>query len=274
MPHLRTLTTLALACFVPSLYAQQALHLIPIPRTAQPGALQPIPQGLRIACPSCPTDPADNFTSQDLAQTLTARAIPTTGPITITLSRAATLPPRSPGRGLHHHPHRHRSHPVCRHPHRPLLRRPNPQAAHRRPGPRRRPPPGHRPRLARDEVPRTPRRPLPRPRPHPSLSKTPHPAASRLQSQRLLPLLREHPAVRLQPAPRPPRRQHLATRRPRALRLRRRVPHHHHPGAGSLRPSPPLPPLGAVPAPRRNPPRSRPHPHQPRLPPPHQAVVH
>ena len=99
MPHLRTLISLALASA--SLSAQQppALHLIPIPRSVQPGTLQPLPQGLRIACPSCPTDPADNFTSQDLAQTLAARAIPTSGPITITLSRAATLPPEAQAEG-------------------------------------------------------------------------------------------------------------------------------------------------------------------------------
>ncbi len=87
---------LVLASTLARTLAQQpaTLHLIPIPRTVQPGPLQPIPQGLRVACPSCPTDPADAFTLQDLTQTLAARAIPTTsGSVTITLARAANLPP-------------------------------------------------------------------------------------------------------------------------------------------------------------------------------------
>jgi len=70
----------------------QSLHLIPTPRELQPGATQPIPQGLRIVCNSCFTDPDDNFTVQDLTQSLAARSIPTAGPFTIQLTRVQTLP--------------------------------------------------------------------------------------------------------------------------------------------------------------------------------------
>ncbi len=55
-------------------------------------------------------------------------------------------------------------------------------------------------------------------------------------------------AVRLQPADRPARRSHHRRRRRRAGRLRAPLPHHHRPRAGSLRPPPQRPAMGAVPA--------------------------
>ena len=79
------LTTLALS-LVPALTPAQSLHLIPIPRELKAGTLQPIPQGLKIECTPCASNPEDAFTAADLTQSLTARQIPTTGPFRILLT--------------------------------------------------------------------------------------------------------------------------------------------------------------------------------------------
>jgi hexosaminidase len=71
---------------------EQSLHLIPTPRVAQPGTLQPIPQGVRITCNSCFTDAEDNFTVKDLTQSLAERSIAATGSFSIQLTRVQTLP--------------------------------------------------------------------------------------------------------------------------------------------------------------------------------------
>ncbi len=72
--------------------AAQGLHLLPAPRTVQPGTVQPIAQGVKFTCTSCFTDAADSFTVQDLTQTLADRGIPANGPYTISLSRVQNLP--------------------------------------------------------------------------------------------------------------------------------------------------------------------------------------
>jgi hypothetical protein len=63
--------------------------------------MQAIAQGVHITCGSCATDSADNFTSQDLLQSLTERRIPTNGGFTIVLTRsqAANLPPEAQAEG-------------------------------------------------------------------------------------------------------------------------------------------------------------------------------
>jgi hexosaminidase len=68
------------------------LRLIPLPRQVQPGIAIPLPQGLRITCTSCFTDTEDAFTARDLTQSLAARGIPATGPVTILLTRVQSLP--------------------------------------------------------------------------------------------------------------------------------------------------------------------------------------
>jgi hypothetical protein len=70
----------------------QNLALVPIPRQLQAGAVQPLPQGLRITCNSCFTDTEDNFTVQDLIQSFASRSIATSGPFTVQLTRVQTLP--------------------------------------------------------------------------------------------------------------------------------------------------------------------------------------
>ena len=86
-----------LALLSPVLAAAQpatALHLIPIPREIHSAATQPIPQGVRFSCPTCASDPQDAFTLQDLQDSLAARGIPSTGPLTVQLTRTQTgLPP-------------------------------------------------------------------------------------------------------------------------------------------------------------------------------------
>ena len=80
----------------------QALHLIPLPREVAAAARQAIPQGIRITCASCFTDHEDEFTAQDLTQSLAVRSIPATGSFTVTLSRVtslAGLPPEAQPEG-------------------------------------------------------------------------------------------------------------------------------------------------------------------------------
>ncbi len=88
MPVPRLLAGLAL--LLPTLAVAQpaALHLIPIPREIHPAATQPIPQGIRLVCASCSSDQEDAFTLQDLQGSLAARGIPTSGPLTIQLTRS------------------------------------------------------------------------------------------------------------------------------------------------------------------------------------------
>jgi hypothetical protein len=82
----------ALLALLPAAFSQTiSPRLIPVPRELRPAATQPIPQGVRITCTSCFTDSADNFTAQDLTQSLAARRIPTSGPFTIQLVHA-TVP--------------------------------------------------------------------------------------------------------------------------------------------------------------------------------------
>ncbi len=102
-PHLcwrlRPLACTAILALATAPLAGQSLPLIPTPRQVQPGASQPIPQGLRIACQSCASDPDDAFTRQDLEATLTARGIPSTGPFTLQLTRSTSLPPEMTAEG-------------------------------------------------------------------------------------------------------------------------------------------------------------------------------
>ena len=74
------------------LVSAQSLHLIPAPREVVTGTSQPISQGVKINCSSCFSDPEDNFTSQDLNQSLGARSISTSGPFVVQLTRVQTLP--------------------------------------------------------------------------------------------------------------------------------------------------------------------------------------
>ncbi len=68
-----------------------ALHLLPAPRTLQPGAVIPLRNGVRLLCERCASDPADSFTEQDLARSLAEHHIATTGSATIVLNRGANL---------------------------------------------------------------------------------------------------------------------------------------------------------------------------------------
>lgn len=87
----RFVTALVSVIALPVLSAQ-SLHLVPAPREIQVGATVPIPQGVRISCTSCAADASDNFTAQDLTQSLAARTISSTGAFTIQLTRVQTLP--------------------------------------------------------------------------------------------------------------------------------------------------------------------------------------
>jgi len=104
LPRRVALILLLVAAAIPAT-AQTApatvLPLVPIPREIHPAASQLIPQGVKITCISCFTDASDNFTAQDLAQTLAARRIPTSGPFTIQLTRgqSASLPPEAQQEG-------------------------------------------------------------------------------------------------------------------------------------------------------------------------------
>lgn len=91
MARFSLLACLLLSTF-PSPLPAEPLHLLPAPREVQPGTALPLPQGLRITCTSCFTDTDDNFTVQNLTQTLATRGISTTGPVTVQLSRVQTLP--------------------------------------------------------------------------------------------------------------------------------------------------------------------------------------
>ena len=145
------------ASFAQTAPASSALHLIPIPRQVQPGPLEPIPQGLRITCTSCFSDPADNFTSQDFAETLAARSISTSGPFTITLTRVTNLPAEMQPEGY----------TITPGPNTLTLSAATSTGLFyatqtlkqliEGDGSVRRPPPRHGPRLARHEVPRPPR---------------------------------------------------------------------------------------------------------------------
>ncbi len=76
--------------------------MIPTPRQVQPGASQPIAQGLRIVCASCASDPnsEDAFTRQDLEATLAARGISSAGgSFTLQLTRTSSLPPEMAAEG-------------------------------------------------------------------------------------------------------------------------------------------------------------------------------
>jgi hexosaminidase len=92
MSRLRIFASSALVALATLCSSAQSLHLIPTPREVQPGATQPLTQGLHITCTSCFNDPDDTFTVQDLTQAFAARAIPTAGPFTIQLTRVQTLP--------------------------------------------------------------------------------------------------------------------------------------------------------------------------------------
>jgi hypothetical protein len=99
MVSLRLAAVLALATLPAA--AQTPLHLIPSPRELQPAATQPIPQGVKVVCLSCLTDSVDNFTAQDLAQSLADRRIPSSGAFTIEFTRSTTanLPPEGQAEG-------------------------------------------------------------------------------------------------------------------------------------------------------------------------------
>ena len=92
---------LALLTGPPGMHAQapsqsSALHLIPTPRELHPGTSQALAAGLHISCNSCPAQPEDNFTAQELARSLEARRIPTSGAFTIQLSRTQLPPAEAP----------------------------------------------------------------------------------------------------------------------------------------------------------------------------------
>ena len=89
---LRTLAWAASLALAASSVPAQTLPLIPTPRQVQPGASQSLPQGVRIVCASCASDPDDAFTRQDLEAILAARGIPTTGAFTLQLTRSSSLP--------------------------------------------------------------------------------------------------------------------------------------------------------------------------------------
>jgi len=74
--------------------AAAPLPLIPMPREVQPLADQPLPNGVRIVCTSCFTDPEDKFAADDLSASLAARGIATSngGGFEIHLDRLATHP--------------------------------------------------------------------------------------------------------------------------------------------------------------------------------------
>lgn len=77
----------------------QTLHLVPSPRQVSAGNSQPIPQGIKISCKSCPADAEDTFTAQDLAQSLTARSISKSGTFTVELTRSQNLPDEQKAEG-------------------------------------------------------------------------------------------------------------------------------------------------------------------------------
>ncbi len=96
--RLQTLVPFALLCvgILPHTGAQthaEHLDLIPAPREVAPGAVRALPQGIRITCTSCFSDPEDNFTAQDLNESLAARSIPQGGTaITVQLTRTQGIP--------------------------------------------------------------------------------------------------------------------------------------------------------------------------------------
>jgi hexosaminidase len=89
------------ALLLPALSQTTPLALVPMPRELRPTATQPIPQGIRITCTSCFTDSSDNFTAQDLTQSLAARHIAANGAFTIQLAHAAapSLTPEAQAEG-------------------------------------------------------------------------------------------------------------------------------------------------------------------------------
>ncbi|ADW69122.1 beta-N-acetylhexosaminidase [Granulicella tundricola] len=87
--RLSRLATCALF-LLPSLAFSQTLHLIPMPREVHASTDVPLAQGIRITTST--QDPEDRFTAEDLTTSLAARAIPTSGPFTINLTRTQSLP--------------------------------------------------------------------------------------------------------------------------------------------------------------------------------------
>ena len=179
MPTLRRLVCLALAAT--SLAASsQALHLIPIPREVAPTALQPIPQGIRVTCATCFTDHDDEFTSQDLSQSLAARSIPTNGNVTVALLRVPTLgglPPEAQPEGYTITPGSGGLTLTAATAAGLFYAAQTVKQLIEGDGTARGPASGHRPRLARDEVSRPARRSFARPGAYPGLSETSDPAA-------------------------------------------------------------------------------------------------
>jgi hypothetical protein len=55
----------------------QVLHLIPMPREVRATGDQPLPNGVRISCASCATDPEDRFDAEELSSSLAARGLAT-----------------------------------------------------------------------------------------------------------------------------------------------------------------------------------------------------
>ena len=78
----------ALLCLALAAQPTAAPHLIPMPRELRPGTSQPLAAGLHISCNSCPGEPEDDFTAQQLTRSLVARHIATSGAFTIQLGRA------------------------------------------------------------------------------------------------------------------------------------------------------------------------------------------
>lgn len=70
--------------------AQTPLHLIPMPRDVNAGAIQPLAGGVRIICATCSSDASDRFTEEELTQALAERHIFSSGAFTVTLTRAAS----------------------------------------------------------------------------------------------------------------------------------------------------------------------------------------
>ena len=95
-----TLLFPAMPLFCPTLSAQNTPpHLIPTPREIRQTAIITLQNGLEITCTPCLTSPEDNFTAQNLKESLISRKIPTNGPIVIFLTHTQSLPPEAQAEG-------------------------------------------------------------------------------------------------------------------------------------------------------------------------------
>ena len=84
----------AALCLAMPLAALAQPHLIPMPREVHTLPDQPLPNGIRITCTSCFTDPDDKFAADDLSASLAARGLATSNAngLVIRLNRLAASP--------------------------------------------------------------------------------------------------------------------------------------------------------------------------------------